>query len=93
MKFAHNEILKQLREDSDQKQETIAKLLHVSQSYYSKQERGEKPFKIEQIKLLCEYYHVSADYVLDLPPDLKWPRLPIQPKEGKQQCHTIKKKL
>ena len=76
MNFLPNEILKQIREDNDEKQITIAKLLNVGQSYYSKQERGEKPFKLEQIKILCEYYHVSADYILGLPPGLDWPRNP-----------------
>lgn len=70
----HYERLRQLREDSDLNQTYVANLIGVLQSYYSKQERGEKPFQIEQIITLCEYYGVSADYILGLPKGLKWPR-------------------
>ena len=68
------ERLRQLREDADQTQSQIAELLQTSQSYYSKLELGKKPFRVEQIAVLCEYYHVSADYVLGLTKGLDWPR-------------------
>lgn len=68
------ERIKELREDSDKTQAEIAKLIKVGQSYYSKQERNEKPFQVEQIAILCEFYGVSADYVLGLPEGLAWPR-------------------
>lgn len=65
---------RELREDSDKTQAEIAKLINVGQSYYSKQERNEKPFQIDQIITLCNYYGVSADYILGLPKGLEWPR-------------------
>ena len=68
------ERLRELREDNDKTQAEIAKLINVGQSYYSKQERNEKPFQIDQIITLCNYYGVSADYVLGLPRGLEWPR-------------------
>lgn len=68
------ERLRQLREDADQTQSQIAGLLQTSQSYYSKLELGKKPFRVEQIAALCEYYRVSADYVLGLPKGMDWPR-------------------
>lgn len=68
------EKIKEIREDNDLKQETIANLLNIGQSYYSKQERGQKPFQIEQIITLCQFYKISADYILGLPKGLKWPR-------------------
>lgn len=70
----YQEKIKALREDKDKTQEEIANLINVGQSYYSKQERGDKPFQIEQIIKLCEYYQVSADYILGLPKGLTWPR-------------------
>lgn len=70
----HEKRIKELRIDNDKTQAEIAKLLEVGQSYYSKQERGEKPFQIEQIIKLCILYHVSADYILGLPKGLDWPR-------------------
>ena len=70
----HYERFKELREDHDKTQTQIAEYLGIKQSYYSKQERGAKPFQIEQIIALCRYYNVSADYILGLPDNLKWPR-------------------
>lgn len=69
-----HERIRQIREDSDKTQAEVAKILNVGQSYYSKQERNEKPFKIEQIATLCKFYGVSADYILGLPKGLEWPR-------------------
>ena len=68
------ERIRELREDSDKTQAEIAKLINVGQSYYSKQERNEKPFQINQIITLCNNYGVSADYILGLPKGLSWPR-------------------
>lgn len=56
--------MRDLREDHDLKQETIAKYLGVNQSYYSKYELGKKPLPLEKFILLCEFYNVSADYIL-----------------------------
>ena len=68
------ERIRALREDSDRTQTEIASVLGVRQNYYSMQERGQKPFQIKQIIALCEFYQVSADYILGLPKGLKWPR-------------------
>ena len=73
MEFYYERI-KALREDRDLTQAQIAKIINVGQSDYSKQERNEKPFQVEQIATLCEFYGVSADYVLGLPQGLSWPR-------------------
>ena len=73
MEFYYERI-KALREDRDLTQAQIAKIINVGQSYSSKQERNEKPFQVEQIATLCEFYGVSADYVLGLPQGLSWPR-------------------
>ncbi len=69
-----NERIRELREDNDKTQEEIGQIIGVPQSYYSKQELGIKPFKIEQIITLAKYYKVSADYILGLPKGLDWPR-------------------
>jgi len=68
------EKLRELREDKDLTQKEAAALIGVAQSYYSKQERGEKPFRVEQVIALCKFYGVSADYVFGLSKNLKWPR-------------------
>lgn len=68
------EKLKELREDKDLTQAEVAQIIGVGQSYYSKQERNDKPFKIDEITTLCKFYGVSADYILGLPEGLNWPR-------------------
>ena len=68
------ERIRALREDADKTQSEIAAFLGIRQNYYSEQERGRKPFQIKQIKALCEYYHVSADYILGLSKGLPWPK-------------------
>ncbi|MBQ9648521.1 MAG: helix-turn-helix transcriptional regulator [Oscillospiraceae bacterium] len=70
----HYERLRALREDADKKQVEVAEFLGVRQSDYSKMERGVRAFHVEHIKALCEFYQVSADYILGLPKGLKWPR-------------------
>lgn len=70
----HLERIKALREDSDTPQKEIAAFIGVAQSYYSKQERGDKPFRVDQIAQIALFYHVSADYILGLPRGLDWPR-------------------
>lgn len=56
--------IKELREDNDLKQENIAKILKTSRSYYGQYERGKRPLTIEHLITLCEYYKMSADYIL-----------------------------
>ena len=58
--------LKNLREDSDKSQKEIAEFLGTEQSYYAKYENGKRPLPIDRLKALCEYYNVSADYILGL---------------------------
>ena len=56
--------MRDLREDSDITQEEIANILGTSQTMYSHYERGESELPIRYLLTLCEYYHVSADYLL-----------------------------
>lgn len=60
------EILRELRENRDIKQYTIAKLLGTTQQMYSRYENGINEMPIRHLRTLCEYYKVSADYVLSL---------------------------
>lgn len=68
------ERLRQAREDLDMTQAQVAEFLQTNQSYFSKQELGKKPFRVEQVAKLCEHYRISADYILGLQKGLKWPR-------------------
>ena len=59
--------LRQLREDHDKTQTEIANYLGINQTVYSRYETGKNDMKPNQIIALCNYYKVSADYVLGLP--------------------------
>lgn len=70
--------IRDLREDNDLTQNTIAKVLNTTQTNYSKYERDERKITIEQLIIICKYYGLSADYILgftDIPKML--------PKDGK----------
>lgn len=57
--------LKDLREDSDKLQREIAKELGISQQYYSQYELGRYTMPLELLIKLCDYYHVSLDYITE----------------------------
>ena len=63
----YHERIKNLRIDHDKTQQEIAELLGTNQSYYAKYENGKRPLPIDRLYVLCEYYKVSADYILGLP--------------------------
>lgn len=58
--------LKSLREDNDYTQEFIGSLIQKSQQGYNHIETGRAELKIEDLKILCEFYNVSADYIIGL---------------------------
>lgn len=72
MQYQQN--IRDIREDNHLTQSQVAKLLKTSQSYYSEYELGKRPLPIEHLITLCQYYGVSADYILGLPKGLQWPR-------------------
>lgn len=59
--------LRQLREDHDLTQTEVAAYLGINQTVYSRYETGKNDMKPFQIVALCDFYKVSADYVLGLP--------------------------
>lgn len=68
--------LKALREDMDLSQTTIAKTIGTTQQQMYKYENGIQEMTVMRLKSLCEFYQVSADYILGLPKGLSWPREP-----------------
>lgn len=56
--------LREVREDRDFSQEEIGRLIHKSQQGYSHIENGRAELKIEDLKILCEFYNLSADYLI-----------------------------
>ena len=58
------ERIRSLREDKDLTQTYIANILNTSQTVYSRYERNERSLPIEMLYELCDFYNVSADYIL-----------------------------
>lgn len=66
--------IKEQRQDAGKTQEEIAKILNTTQSYYAQYEKGKRKLPIEHLIKLCILYNVSADYLLDLPRNLPYPK-------------------
>lgn len=58
--------LKDLREDADVTQTTLAKHLHIKQNTYSQYENGQRQIPIELLVALAEFYNTSIDYIVGL---------------------------
>ena len=63
MKFKR---LKDLREDHDMYQKDVAKLLGISQQYYSEYEKGKRTIPIQHLITLAQFYETSIDYIVGL---------------------------
>ena len=67
--------IKDLREDKELKQETIANLLNCKQQTYSRYETGEITIDIYRLKTLALFYNTSIDYLIGLTDEIKpYPR-------------------
>lgn len=58
--------LKDIREDADVKQKTLADYLHIKQNTYSQYENGQRQLPVEVLIELARYFDVSTDYILGL---------------------------
>ena len=56
--------IRDLREDRDMNQTQVAKLLFISQTGYSRYERGFQTIPVEYLLILADFYDVSVDYIL-----------------------------
>lgn len=57
--------LRDLREDNDLTQDTIAKMLNVSQRAYSRYEHDDRAIQLELLIKLADFYDVSLDYLCE----------------------------
>ena len=64
-----------LREEREPKttQKDVAEILNTTQRKISRLETAEAEPNMEDLKMLCKYYNVSADYLLGLPCDMPYP--------------------
>ncbi|MBP1581986.1 MAG: helix-turn-helix transcriptional regulator [Oscillospiraceae bacterium] len=56
--------LRDLREDQDLRQQEIADYLGISQTVYSRYERGFQVIPVIHLLKLADFYHTSTDYLL-----------------------------
>ncbi len=63
--------IKSIREDRDYTQAQIGKLLNKSQQGYNHIETGRAELKIEDLVKLCEFYNISADYIIGITNEIK----------------------
>lgn len=77
------ERIKAIREDKELNQTQVAEILGTTQQQIYKYENGLQEMSVARFKKLCEYFQVSADYILGLDPDLAWPR-----KERRKRRYT-----
>ena len=55
--------LRDLREDHDFRQEDVAEVLGISQTVYSRYERGFQTIPVVHLLKLADFYSVSTDYI------------------------------
>ncbi|MBQ2780834.1 MAG: helix-turn-helix transcriptional regulator [Clostridia bacterium] len=60
----YRERLRALREDNDLTQAQVAKVINKSQQGYNHIEMGRAELKIEDLIKLCDFFNVTADYMI-----------------------------
>ncbi len=68
------EKIRRLREEQEISQGVLGERLQMTQRKVSYIENDKYEPSIEDIHIICQYFHVSANYLLDLPDDLPYPR-------------------
>lgn len=56
--------LRDLREDRDLLQKDVAEILGISQTVYSRYERGYQTIPVAHLLTLADFYRTSTDYIL-----------------------------
>ncbi|MEY8316525.1 helix-turn-helix transcriptional regulator [Oscillospiraceae bacterium 50-58] len=63
-----------VRVDADDTQRSLGKALDINYVQWANYERRFNEMPIRYLIKFCQHYGVSADYILGLGRDLKWPR-------------------
>lgn len=67
--------LRDIREDRDITQQTLANYLHIRQNTYSQYENGQRQLPIDLLIKLALFFNTSTDYILGLTDESKpYPR-------------------
>ena len=65
------ERIKEIRESKGFPQKQVADFLKLQRSNYSKIENNHQNMNHKQLKLFCEFFDISADYLLGITPGNK----------------------
>lgn len=74
MDMTFGEKLKLLREEQELNQTELGKLLNMTQRKISYLERGQYEPSLQDIKIICTHFRVSADYLLGFSKPLPYPK-------------------
>lgn len=74
MVLSLGEKLRLMREDKEISQEELGRFVNMSQRKISYIECGKYEPNIQDIQEICRYFKVSADYFLNLPQGMKYPK-------------------
>lgn len=74
MELTFSEKIKLLREEKELSQTALGKAVNMTQRKVSYLENNTYEPSMEDIKALCLYFHISADYLLGFPKSLPFPR-------------------
>ena len=74
MELTFGEKLKLLREENELSQTELGKAVNMTQRKVSYMENDKYEPSIEDLKALCRYFNVSADYLLGFPKPMPYPR-------------------
>lgn len=74
MELTFGEKLKLLREEQELSQTELGKAVNMTQRKVSYMENNTYEPSMEDIKALCRYFNISADYLLGFPKNLPFPR-------------------
>ena len=74
MELTFGEKLRLLREEQELNQTELGKLLNMTQRKVSYLERDRYEPSLQDIKAICTYFRVSADYLLGFSKPLPYPK-------------------
>lgn len=73
MELTFGEKIRLLREEHELNQTELGKSVNMTQRKISYLENGKYEPSMEDIKALCRYFNISADYLLGFPKNLPYP--------------------
>lgn len=70
----YNERIQWIRDCKNITQKEIADFLGIKQQQYARYEKGINEMPVKYLPKICAYLNISADYILNLPKDLPYPK-------------------